>query len=160
LEHRFLKASYVSLVDWQGHTDLLRCNPSYWKGKGRFDCVFIDTGSRPYFARLLFVFTYRVKASEDIIIPDNQTEVTIPMALVQPFTEIRTLRKQDKDLCLHRLQAKPREKAVFVPARSIIRGAYIIPEGLTEKTSLVVDVVDTDMFLRINEMYSSVDKDI
>lgn len=99
-----------------------------------------------------------MKASEDVIIPNSQTdsdsEVTIPMALVQPFTEITNLRKQDKDLCLHRLQAKPREKAIFVPARSIIRGAYIIPEGLTEKTSLVVDVVDTDMFLRINKMYS------
>jgi hypothetical protein len=124
----------------------------FWKGKGRFDCVFIDTGARPYFARLLFVFTYLVKASEDIIIP-NSTDVTIPIALVQPFTEVKTLRKQDKDLCLHRLQAKPEEKAILVPARSIIRGAYIIPEGLKEKTSLVVDVVDTDMFLRINKMY-------
>jgi hypothetical protein len=132
----------------------------YWKGKGRFDCVFIDTGSRPYFARLLFVFTYQVKASKDIIMPNSQTEVTIPVALVQPFTEITTLRKQDKDLCLHRLQAKPREKAIFVPARSIIRGAYIIPEGLTEKTSLVVDVVDTDMFLRINNMYMSANSEV
>lgn len=145
--------SYESLVDWRLHTDLLRCNPLYWKGKGRFDCVFIDTGSQPYFARLLFVFTYRVKASEDIIIPSGQTEVAIPIALIQPFKEITTLRKKDKDLHLHRLQARPPEKAIFVPARSIIRGAYIIPEGLREKTSLVVDVVDTDMFLRINAIY-------
>jgi hypothetical protein len=84
----------------------------------------------------------------------------IPIALVQPFTEITTLRKKDKDLCLHRLQVMPREKAIFVPARSIIRGAYIIPEGLKEKTSLVVDVVDTDMFLRINEMYLSENSEV
>ena len=94
-----------------------------------------------------------MKASEDIIVPNSQNEVTVPIALVQPFTEITTLRKQDKDLRLHRLQIKPREKAIFVPARSIIRGAYIIPEGLTEKTSLVVDIVNTDMFLCINNMY-------
>jgi hypothetical protein len=84
----------------------------------------------------------------------------IPIALVQPFTEITTLRKKDKDLCLHRLQVMPREKAIFVPARSIIHGAYIIPEGLKEKTSLVVDVVDTDMFLRINEMYLSENSEV
>jgi hypothetical protein len=54
----------------------------------------------------------------------------------------------------------PREKAIFVPARSIIRGAYIIPEGLKEKTSLVVDVVDTDMFLHINEMYLSENSEV
>lgn len=82
------------------------------------------------------------------------------MALVQPFTAITTLRKKDKDLRLHRLQTKPRETAIFVPARSIIRGAYIIPEGLKENTSLVVDVVDTDMFLRINKMYLSVNSKV
>ena len=82
------------------------------------------------------------------------------MALVQPFTAITTLRKKDKDLRLHRLQTKPRETAIFVPARSIIHGAYIIPEGLKENTSLVVDVVDTDMFLRINKMYLSVNSKV
>jgi len=151
-EHRFLKASYESLVDWQAHTDLLRCNPVFW-GKERFDCVFLNTGSQPSFARLLFVFTYQVKASKDVIIPSGQTQVLIPMALVQPFTEIKKLRKKDKDLCLYRLQEKPLEKAIFVPARSIIRGAYIVPEGLTEKNFLVVDLVDTDMFLHVNMMY-------
>lgn len=152
-EHRFIKATFESLVDWRAHTDFLQCNPSFWKGKGRFDCVFIDTGSQPYFAKLLFVFTYQVKASEDAVIPSGEAEVTIPMALIQPFKEITLAQKKDKDLGLHRLQETPLTKAIFVPARSFIRGAYIVPEDLTKKFSLAVDVVDTDMFLRICRMY-------
>ncbi|KAF8225486.1 hypothetical protein L208DRAFT_1091920, partial [Tricholoma matsutake] len=110
-----IKATFESLVDWRAHTNLLRCNPSFWKGKGRFDCVFIDTGSQPYFAKLLFVFTYQVKASEDAVIPSGEAEITPAW-------------KNDKDLGLHRLQETPLTKAIFVPAWSFIHGAYIFPE--------------------------------
>jgi hypothetical protein len=126
-----------------------------FNGAERYDCVIINNKPRDYFARLLFVFTCTLKASEDIIIPGNHDSITVPIALVQPFSEVSSLRKKDKDLCLHRLQAKPRANAVFVPARSIYRGAYIIPESPDEATSLVVDVVDSDMFLRIRQMYPS-----
>lgn len=94
-----------------------------------------------------------MKANKNIILPSDQPEITIPMALVQPFTEIKALRKKDKDLRLYRVQEKERGKAIFIPARSIIHAAYIIPEAPKEKTSLVVDVVDTDMFLRLIEKY-------
>lgn len=151
-EHQFIKATFESLVDWWAHTDFLQYNPTFWKGKGRFDCVFIETGSWPYFAKLLFVFTYLVKASEDVVIPSGEAEVTIPMALIQPFKEL-TPWKKDKDLGLHCLQETPPTKAIFVPAWSFICGAYIVPEDLTKKISLAVDVVDTDMFLCICRMY-------
>lgn len=94
-----------------------------------------------------------MKANENVVLPSGQPDITIPMALIQPFTEIKALRKKDKDLRLYRLQEKERSKAIFIPARSIIRAAYVIPEAPQEKTSLVVDVVDTDMFLRIIEKY-------
>src|SRR5262249_1012363 len=119
----------------------------------RYDCVIIHDQPSNYFGRLLFMFTYVVKASEDVTVLYGHDKLTIPIALILPFTNVSTLRQKDKDLRLHRLQAKPRTQAKLVPARSIIRGAYIVPEGLGASTSLVVDVVDTDMFLRINAMY-------
>jgi hypothetical protein len=94
-----------------------------------------------------------VKASEDAVIPSGEAEVTIPMALIQPFKKITPAWKKDKDLGLDRLQETPPTKAIFVPAWSFIHGAYIVPEDLTKKFSLAVDVVDTDMFLRIRRMY-------
>ena len=97
-EHQFIKATFESLADWWAHTDLLRCNPLFWKGKGWFDCVFIDAGSQPYFAKLLFFFTYQVKASEDAVIPSGEAEVTIPMALIQLFKKITPARKRTKIL--------------------------------------------------------------
>lgn len=152
-EYCFIKAFYESRVDWRAHTDYLRCSPSFNKAE-RYDCVIIHNEPRNYFARLLFVFTYTLKASDDIIIPSGHDNITIPIALIQPFTEVTSLRQKDKDLGLHRLRAKPRRNAIFVSARSIYRGAYIIPEGLKEETLLVIDVVDTDMFLRLRSMYA------
>jgi hypothetical protein len=42
---------------------------------------------------------------------------------------------------------------MFISIRSISRGAFIVPEHSKDSDFLVVDVVDTDMFLRIRAMY-------
>jgi hypothetical protein len=67
---------------------------------------------------------------------------------------VTTLRKKDKDLNLHRMRARPRADAVFISVRSIRRGAFLVPELTRIDDFLVVDVIDTDMFLRIRSMYS------
>ena len=48
---------------------------------------------------------------------------------------------------------RPCAESVFISIRSICRGAFIVPENSRDGDFLVVDVVDTDMFLRIRAMY-------
>ncbi|KAF8240508.1 hypothetical protein L208DRAFT_1232192, partial [Tricholoma matsutake] len=43
--------------------------------------------------------------------------------------------------------------AMFVSVRSICCGAFLVAENCKDGDYLVVDVVDTDMFLRIRSMY-------
>lgn len=143
-EHRFLKTYYESLVDWKAHTDYLRCSPSFFSRK-RYDCVIVHSAYRDFFARLLYLFTF------------SYEDVVLPVALILPFSEITVLRNwekaRDKDLNLHRLRARPRKDSEFISIRSITRAAFIVPEHSKDSDFLVVDVVDTDMFLRIKAMY-------
>jgi hypothetical protein len=152
IEHRFIKASYESFVDWCCHTDYLRCSPDFY-GHERYDCVLVnDEPRKDFFAHLLFVFTYSLKASDNVIMHDGCDSITIPFALVQPFTEA-PLRKKDHELRFIRLKQKRPTESLIIPARSIRRGAYIIPEGIGQSTSIVVDIIDDDMFLRMLSMY-------
>jgi hypothetical protein len=152
IEHRYIKTSYESFVDWHSHTDYLRCSPDFY-GDKRYDCVLInDEPQKDFFARLLFVFTYTLKASNNVIIQDGHDSITIPFALVQPFTNA-PLRKKDHELRFIRLKEKQPAESLIIPARSIRRGAYIISEGIGQNTSLVVDIIDDDMFLRLLSMY-------
>jgi hypothetical protein len=151
-EYRFIKASYESFIDWCSHIDYLRCSPLF-HGRPRYDCVLVnDEPRKDLFACLLFIFTYTLKASENVIINDGHDSITIPFAVVQPFAEA-SLRKRDHELCFIRLKEKPPSESLIIPAHSICRGAYIVPEDTTQHTSIVVDVIDDDMFLRMLAMY-------
>ncbi|OAX43175.1 hypothetical protein K503DRAFT_709034 [Rhizopogon vinicolor AM-OR11-026] len=57
----------------------------------------------------------------------------------------------DKDLGLFRVRARPRAEAQFIPLQSIIRGALPVQDGYFD--FLVVDTVDSDMFLRVKKMH-------
>lgn len=143
-EHRFIKASYESLVDWRTHVDLLRCNPSF-RNSTRHDCVLVNSLPRNYFARLLFVFTHTIDSAGQ--------SIDIPLALVLPFKELEPSCAADVELRLLRLKAKHRKEAIIIPAKSIIRGALILPAAGGKSEWLVFDVLDTDMFLRMQLMY-------
>jgi hypothetical protein len=152
IEHQFIKANYESFVDWHSHTDYLRCSPNF-HGDKRYDCVYVNNEpQKDFFACLLSVFTYTLKASDDVIIKDGHDSITIPFALVLPFTEA-LLRKKDHELCFICLKEKKPTESLILPARSIHCGAYIIPEGIKQSTSLVVDISDDDMFLRMFSIY-------
>jgi hypothetical protein len=139
-EHRFVKSYYESRIDWKAKTDYLRCSPNFYSQE-RYDCVIIHNTERDFFARLAFIFTY------------SFDDVVLPIALVHPFSEVRTLRNKDKALNLHLVQMRPRGDAMFISVRSICRGAFLVPENSNNGDYLVVDVVDTDMFLHIRSMY-------
>ncbi|KAG2053125.1 hypothetical protein BDR06DRAFT_1055215 [Suillus hirtellus] len=55
-EFRFLRVNYELIVDWRVHRDLLRCNPKFY-GSPRYDCVMVKTADKPFFARLVYMFT-------------------------------------------------------------------------------------------------------
>ena len=95
-----------------------------------------------FFACLLYLFTFSFEA------------VVLPVALILPFSEISVLRHQDKDLGFHRLRARQQAESAFISIQSISHGAFIVPENSRDGDFLVIDVVDTDMFLRIKAMYS------
>ncbi|KAG1749387.1 hypothetical protein EDD22DRAFT_981848 [Suillus occidentalis] len=138
-ECRFLKVNYESLVDWRLHTDYLRCSPKFFNA-ARFDCVFIQTEAKVIFGRLLFLF--------ECIVGD----ITLSLALIHPFDAPTGVRlRKDKHLNIYRVRARPRAQAEFFSVRSIIRGALLVLDGSTDY--LVVDTVDSDMFIRVKELH-------
>ncbi|KAG2101790.1 hypothetical protein BD769DRAFT_1697154 [Suillus cothurnatus] len=139
-ECRFLRVNYKSLVDWRQYTDYLRCNPQFF-GAPRFDCVFIQTQQSIIIGRLVFVFECAV--GNDLF----------PIALIHPFDAPTGLRlRKDKQLNIFRVRAKPRVRTEFFSVRSIIRGALLVQDD-NSLDYLVVDTIDTDMFLRVRDMH-------
>ncbi|KAG1896982.1 uncharacterized protein F5891DRAFT_1130066 [Suillus fuscotomentosus] len=137
--HQFLRVNFESLVDWRQHMDYLRCNPCFYNAP-RFDCVFIQTHANVIIGRLLFLFDCPV--GEDLF----------PLALVHPFdARTGTRLRKDGQLNLFRVRAKPRAQAEFFSVRSIIRRALLVHDASLDY--LVVDTVDTDMFLRVKEIH-------
>ncbi|KIJ58540.1 hypothetical protein HYDPIDRAFT_184182 [Hydnomerulius pinastri MD-312] len=140
IEHRFLRVNFESLVDWKEHTDYLRCSPSFYNSP-RYDCVIVHSDNGPFFARLVLLFTCQV------------ADETYPLALIQPYDmPIGNRTRKDKDLGFWCVRAKPRPSSIFISCRSVIRGAMVVPDFDEPGDYLVVDGVDTDMFLRMNAL--------
>ncbi|KAG2340835.1 hypothetical protein BDR05DRAFT_977210 [Suillus weaverae] len=123
VECRFLRVNYKSMVDWQQHTDYLHCSPWFFNAP-HFDCVFIQTKEKVILGHLLFLFECPV--GKDVF----------PLAL---------------HLNLFRVRAKPQAQAEFFSVRSIIHGALLVHDENLDY--LVVDTVDTNMFLCVKEMH-------
>ena len=95
------------------------------------------------FAKLLFVFSCSI------------ADRTFSVCSIQPLdANIYTRPAKDKELRLCRVRAKP-DKEEFVFARSIIRGAPLIPDFDRQGDYLVMDVVDHtgDLFLRCQDIF-------
>ena len=139
-EYHFVKLLYKSLVDWRLKTDYLQCNPNF-HGNVRYYCILVYDSKCNFFACLLMVFTYKFH------------NTTFPFALIQPFADVHYQCKKDTDLKLHRLQPKMLQHSIFIPARSICREALTVPAFDARDEYIMVDVIDTDMFLCIRAMY-------
>jgi hypothetical protein len=129
------------LDDWEDYADYLRCSPDF-HGHPRYDAVIIKTVSGTMFARLIFVFGFKVK------------DKIYRFALIQPLDAgTGPLSPKDKALGFYRVREKPRRDSEFIPVESIIRGALLASDSNKNGEFLVVDVVDSDMFLRLQSMY-------
>ncbi|KAG1768576.1 hypothetical protein EV702DRAFT_1181923 [Suillus placidus] len=139
-EHRFLKINYESLVDWHVSTDYLQCSPMF-HGLPRYDFVILQTEASVIFAQLLMVFTCMVG------------DVQYPIVLTLPYDQpVGARPRKDKDFDFWRVKAKPRVSAEFFSVQSIIRGCVLVEDSSRPNEALVVDTLDTDMFLRIKEI--------
>ncbi|KAI6100965.1 hypothetical protein EV401DRAFT_2061435 [Pisolithus croceorrhizus] len=126
-EYRYIKVNFESTTDWCQYTDHLRCNPSF-HGHSRYDCVLLKTAQRDIFGRLVFLFQCTVG------------DETFPLALVQPYDAPTGPRlAKDVHLNLWRVREQPRESAEI----------FLLGEHL------VIDTIDTDMFLRVQMMHKA-----
>ncbi|KAG1765353.1 hypothetical protein EDD22DRAFT_978791 [Suillus occidentalis] len=138
-EHHSLKVHYESAIDWKQTTDYLRCTPCF-HGQLRYDCALIQlTQEVSVFVRLVFIFSCQLL---DV--------GSFKFALVQPFTAgIGASRKLDRDLRLTHIKAVPRASSIFVPVQSFIHGAVCFPDPDHQDEFLMVDHIDSDMFVHL-----------
>lgn len=145
VEYQFLKVNYESMVDWRQQTDYLRCNPQFY-GHPRYDFVMFNTTSAvPVCAQLLLVFGCIVAGREH------------RLALVHTYDEkipARNRPKKDKDLGLVRIRASDRKQTELIFVDSIIRGIVVaVDDDISHPgDGFIVDVIDTDIFLRIRSL--------
>ncbi|KAG1850743.1 hypothetical protein C8R48DRAFT_750083 [Suillus tomentosus] len=138
-EHRYLKVNYELMVDWKQATDHLWCNPQF-HGLPWFDHALIQlTVDETIFVCLIFLFRCCISNLG-----------SFEFALIQLYTaRINSARRTDRFFKLTRVKAVPRASSIFVPLKSFIRGALLVPDPEYQDEYLVVDHIDSDMFLRM-----------
>ncbi|KAI6094690.1 hypothetical protein EDD16DRAFT_1783795 [Pisolithus croceorrhizus] len=142
-EYQYIKVNFESTTDWCQYTDHLRCNPSF-HGHSRYDCVLLKMAQQDIFGRLVFLFQCTVG------------DETFPLALVQPYDAPTGPRlAKDMHLNLWRVCEQPRESAEIFSVRSIIHGVLLYPDHTRLGEHLVIDTIDTDMFLRVQMMHKA-----
>ncbi|KAK0506766.1 hypothetical protein EDD18DRAFT_1315910 [Armillaria luteobubalina] len=141
-----LKVNYENAVDWNMYTDYLRCSPDFYNHP-RYDCVIVEGPEGPFFSQTIMLFSCIVGGK------------SFPLALVHPFDEPvgASTAKIDQDLGFYRVRARKRTKLMFISVYNIIRGALLVEDyGFTSpdgtKEYLVVDSVDSDLFLRMKSL--------
>jgi hypothetical protein len=139
-EFRFLKVNYESLVDFCQTMDYLRCSPSF-HNLPQYDCVIVNTTTGVFFVRLLFLFTCDI----------NNTPY--PIALVRPYdAPVGRRLQKDKHMKFWRVRQRG-TVSEFILAESIIRGVALAPDPTTVGDFLVMDTIDSDIFLRMKQMH-------
>ncbi|KAG1843782.1 hypothetical protein DFJ58DRAFT_665127 [Suillus subalutaceus] len=94
------------------------------------------------FARLIFIFT--------CVVGDTNH----PIALIQACdVAVQNRPLKDRHLGFWWVEAQPRHKSEFIFVDSIIRGVLLIEDGSRPGDFLLVDSVDTDMFLRMQKLH-------
>lgn len=132
-------------MTWKGNIDYLRCSPMF-QNRARYDCVLVNSLNGNFLAQLMFMFTVEIGKN------------AYPFALIHPFNAQRgffdntSADENDEELGLHRLHSKPRSSSEFISIRSIICVAVLVPDFVTAGDYIVMDTLDTDMFLRMKEI--------
>ena len=144
IEYCYVKVNFESKVDWCQYTDYLRCSPSF-HGRARHDCAIFRTQQRDIFGWIVFLFTCSIDKEK------------FPLALVHPYDAGLAGQRLSKDshLGFWRVREQSRALTEIFSVHSIIRGALLYPDNARPGEYLVIDTIDTDMFLRVQEMHKS-----
>ena len=134
-----MKVDYTSVVDWRTCTDQLCCNPLF-HGHERYDHALIEDGGDHLFVHFLHLF--QVKFGTRLH----------SLAYVKPYCRPSgRMRCKDRDLGTYRLQLQASQSRI-ISLESVVCGALIVPDVDKPEEYLVVDTVDTDMFLRMKQL--------
>ncbi|KAK7030283.1 hypothetical protein VNI00_014300 [Paramarasmius palmivorus] len=141
---QYLKINYESYETWKLGTDYIRCNPSFQRHP-RYDFILFSSEDGPVFGQLQNLFVCKIG------------EASYPVAYIQSYRVIHNTRRDrsDKDFGILRIKKDAKE---FISVHSIIRGALVVSASSAdrlEEERLVVDVLDSDMFLRIKKHWPS-----
>ncbi|KAJ7896870.1 hypothetical protein B0H13DRAFT_1623675, partial [Mycena leptocephala] len=105
-------------------------------------CVLVKTEDKPFFARLLYLFSCTVEKKS------HRFALVLPLdAPTGRATRI------DKALRFRRVHAKLRKHSEFISVHSIIRGAVLVPDFDKLNEFIVFDVLDPDMSRRLKDLY-------
>jgi hypothetical protein len=141
-EYMLLKVGYESVVDWQLHTDYLRCNPVF-HGNPRYDFVIVNFLQGRGFAKLACIFVCRVGGRN------------YRLALVRPLDKSTrpdaSLKKIDKELSIRRWRFRHKTRCEVIPLECIMRGAVLLEDSSHLDDYFVIDTIDADMYLRLKK---------
>ncbi|KIM63297.1 hypothetical protein SCLCIDRAFT_24432 [Scleroderma citrinum Foug A] len=144
IEYCYVKVNFESKVDWCQYTDYLHCSPSF-HGQARHDCAIFRTQQHDIFGRIVFLFTCSIDKEK------------FPLALVHPYDAGLVGQRLSKDshLGFWRVREQSRASTEIFSVHLIIRGALLYPDNARPGEYLVIDTIDTDMFLCVQEMHKS-----
>lgn len=129
-------------MDWSPQRDILRCNPKF-QNESRFDCVIFNAEDDPLsLARLLALL--RVKTHDG---------TTRDLAYVRTFKAHTAWKPRTVWDGCHVVEEVRRPQ--FLPLEHVERGALLASaHGTNTRPNLYfpVDMVDDDMFLRLNNI--------
>jgi len=130
-------------------SDILRCNPSWQQQGPRYDCVLLDHEVDEDNRRFAVA---RLRHLLRCILPHGATvDVAVVTQFKTPSPPLTSRRPWDSCIIL-----EEQKELAFVRMSSTIRGALLCPffPGPAERPRLhcIIDTVDSDMFVRINEI--------
>ncbi|KAI6005208.1 hypothetical protein F5J12DRAFT_905944 [Pisolithus orientalis] len=142
MEYHFIKVNFESTIDWCQYTDYLHCHPNF-HGCPCYDCVLVKTQEKDIFGQLVLLFNCVIG------------EETFPLALLQPYDAwlIGQRLWKDNHLNFWRVCVQPHRSSEIISVHSIIHSALLYPDHTRPGKYLVVDTIDTDMFLHVQMMH-------
>ncbi|KAI6142486.1 hypothetical protein BKA82DRAFT_4331474 [Pisolithus tinctorius] len=142
VEYCFIKVNFESTVDWCQYMDYLHCHPNF-HGRPHYDCVLVKTQEKDIFGQLVLLFNCVIG------------EETFPLALLQPY-DAQLIGQQlwkDNHLNFWRVGVQPCRSSEIISVHSIIHSALLYPDHTRPGEYLIVDTINTDMFLHVQMMH-------
>ncbi|KDQ12670.1 hypothetical protein BOTBODRAFT_45772 [Botryobasidium botryosum FD-172 SS1] len=134
VEHKLLRINFTSLDTWQRDGDVLRSNQVAY-GVDRADCVMVKVTKGHQFARLHFMFTCQAFGK------------CWSVARVTFFSH--NAKAKSSQVGMERV--KETQKGEFILIDTIVRGAWLTPDGDKKNYFFVNDLIDSDAYLRLLE---------